>query len=184
MDDNQDVQYNQPTDVADTNRSIPNRSVLIGGGVVALLVVLLLVSMLSSKSLRDNSVGYPSPDAPTPSLGTAYEPERIDSANELPSSFPAELVLAADAQISEGYTLRYPEADQLSLSFTTSSQTASELHAQYLEHFMQNSWIIVNNESTGSVHTIYAIKDGQEINFTATQGEVTQVELSVTNPQT
>ncbi len=149
----------QPTTVVATES---NRTFLIVGLVVILALSLYFMSVVQNKSVE---MTVNEPVEFVPPLRAETGPKPVELGEATPEEFPADLIVAEEGVIQKNEQRVY-EDTKLTTSNFTSPKSVEENFEFYKLYLLKNKWQIINITAGDPIYSLYAGKDGEEINIT------------------
>lgn len=92
-------------------------------------------------------------------------PTRTDFGTTTPGDFITDIPLEDGIEFSQSYSLEYPEQQQFTVVFD-STKSITENYSLYFNFMNEKGWGIMNGYESENVSSLYAQKDGVDINVT------------------
>jgi hypothetical protein len=146
----------QPNEEAEI-KSAPIDPKLLAAVVALLLVALLVVVTFTMKMSQDEGV---LPIVPVEETAEV-QPEVV----QVPANFPADVAIEEGAVLEQGYTLAVADNEQNTVVFT-SAKSAKEVYAAYKDQLEKDRWILIADNESDTVSSLYGLRRSDEINVT------------------
>lgn len=125
--------------------------------------------------------------APSTNTPVATDPTRTEFGTKPPADFPTSIPLEQGADVTQSYSLGYTGKKQLTIVFS-STKTVKQNYDLYADFLKNDGWDGVNTYESATVSSMYAKKQGKEMNVTISAGapsatSKSQVSISVLDIQ-